>query len=63
MKTGNAISVSNASIYQREQLVLTDVNFNIADGEFVYLVGKVGSGKSSLSQMLNAEIPLVDRQI
>lgn len=63
MTTGNAISVSNASIYQREQLVLTDVNFNIADGEFVYLVGKVGSGKSSLIKTLNAEIPLVDGQI
>jgi cell division transport system ATP-binding protein len=63
MTTGNAISVSNASIYQREQLVLTDVNFNIADGEFVYLVGKVGSGKSSLIKTLNAEIPLIDGQI
>jgi cell division transport system ATP-binding protein len=63
MTTGNAISVSNASIYQREQLVLTDVNFNIADGEFVYLVGKVGSGKSSLIKTLNAEIPLINGQI
>lgn len=63
MTTGNAISVSNASIYQREQLVLTDVNFNVADGEFVYLVGKVGSGKSSLIKTLNAEIPLINGQI
>lgn len=63
MTTGNAISVSNASIYQREQLVLTDVNFNIADGEFVYLVGKVGSGKSSLIKTLNSEIPLISGQI
>jgi cell division transport system ATP-binding protein len=63
MTTGNAISVSNVSIYQREQLVLTDVNFNIADGEFVYLVGKVGSGKSSLIKTLNAEIPLINGQI
>ncbi len=53
-----SISVSNADIYQREQLVLNDVNFQINNGEFVFLIGKVGSGKSSLIKTLNAEIPL-----
>lgn len=59
MATENAIIVRNASIYQREQLVLSDVSFQVAEGEFVYLVGRVGSGKSSLIKTLNAEIPLI----
>lgn len=63
MATENAITVKNASIYQREQLVLSDVSFQIAEGEFVYLVGKVGSGKSSLIKTLNAEIPLIKGEI
>ncbi len=53
-----SISVTNADIFQREQLVLNDVNFQINNGEFVFLIGKVGSGKSSLIKTLNAEIPL-----
>lgn len=53
-----SISVTKADVFQREQLVLTNVNFQIEKGEFVYLVGKVGSGKSSLIKILNAEIPL-----
>lgn len=57
------ISVSNASIFQREQLVLSNVNLNIKKGEMVYLIGKVGSGKSSLIKTLNAEIPLIDGKI
>ncbi len=52
-----SISVTNADIYQREALILSDVNFQINNGEFVYLIGKVGSGKSSLIKTLNAEIP------
>jgi cell division transport system ATP-binding protein len=57
MKT--VISLHNAQIYQREQLVLTDVNFDIQEGEFVYLIGRTGSGKSSLLQTLYAELWLV----
>ena len=53
-----SIYVKNASIFQRENLVLTNVNLKIEKGEFVYLVGKVGSGKSSLIKTLNAELPL-----
>ncbi|MCR9064555.1 MAG: ATP-binding cassette domain-containing protein [Cytophagales bacterium] len=50
------ISVSNADIYQKEKLILSDVNFNVEDGEFVYLIGKTGSGKSSLLKTLYAEL-------
>jgi cell division transport system ATP-binding protein len=58
MENNFSISVANTDIYQREQLVLSDVNFQIQSGEFVYLIGKVGSGKSSLIKTLNAEIPV-----
>lgn len=52
------VSVSNANIYQGENLVLEDVNFTISRGEFVYLVGKTGSGKSSILKTLYGELPL-----
>lgn len=52
------ISFSNASIYQDDFLVLSDVNLEIKKHEFVYLIGKVGSGKSSLIKTINAELPL-----
>jgi cell division transport system ATP-binding protein len=52
------IELTNCTIMQQDHLVLTDVNMSIGKGEFVYLVGKVGSGKSSLIKTLNAQIPL-----
>jgi cell division transport system ATP-binding protein len=50
------ISLTNAYIYQKESLILSDVNFKINDGEFVYLIGKTGSGKSSLLKTLYADL-------
>jgi cell division transport system ATP-binding protein len=58
MKKNLSISINNANIFQRDQLVLTNVNFEIEQNEFVYIIGRVGSGKSSLIKTLNAEIPL-----
>jgi cell division transport system ATP-binding protein len=58
MENNFSISVTDTDIYQREQLVLSQVNFQIQVNEFVYLIGKVGSGKSSLIKTLNAEIPV-----
>jgi cell division transport system ATP-binding protein len=58
MENNFSISVTDTDIYQREQLVLSQVNFQIRVSEFVYLIGKVGSGKSSLIKTLNAEIPV-----
>ena len=58
MEVKNVIEVSQSSIYKRNHLVLTDVNFSLAEGEFVYLIGKTGSGKSSLLKVLYGDLPL-----
>lgn len=52
------VSVKNANIYQGNNLILQDVNFEIGPEEFVYLVGKTGTGKSSLLKTLYGELPL-----
>jgi cell division transport system ATP-binding protein len=46
------VSANNLSVYQQGNLVLADVNFKVSKGEFLYLVGKTGSGKSSLLKMI-----------
>ena len=52
------IEIRNANIYQGNSLILQDVNINIDKGEFVYLVGKTGTGKSSLLKTLYGELPM-----
>lgn len=52
------VSISHANIYQGSNLILQDVNFKVEKGEFVYLVGKTGTGKSSLLKTLYGELPL-----
>lgn len=52
------IKTENVVISQQKNKVLTQVNVEINEGEFVYLIGKVGSGKSSFLKMLYAELPL-----
>ncbi|MBL4658621.1 MAG: ATP-binding cassette domain-containing protein, partial [Flavobacteriales bacterium] len=54
------LQFSNASIFQREHLVLSEVSFTINAGEFVYLVGKTGTGKSSLLKTLYCDLPLAE---
>jgi len=56
------VSIHNANIYQGDNLVLQNVNFNISRGEFVYLVGKTGTGKSSLLKTLYGELTLTEGQ-
>ena len=52
------ITLSNVKVYQQNQLVLDNVWLSMDQGEVAYLVGKTGSGKSSLLKTLYAEIPL-----
>lgn len=61
MSESNVImSIRNAKIFQKDALVLNDVNIDIEKGEFVYLIGKTGSGKSSLLKTCYGELPLVE---
>lgn len=56
------ISLTNVQVYQDKHLILKDVNLEIKSGEFVYMIGKTGSGKSSLLKTLYADIPLKEGQ-
>lgn len=52
------IELRDCTIWQQDHLVLSSVDLTVKSGEFVYLVGRVGSGKSSLIKTLNAQLPL-----
>ncbi|MDX1603051.1 MAG: ATP-binding cassette domain-containing protein [Salinimicrobium sediminis] len=52
--------LKDAAIYQRETLILSEVNIEIQKGEFVYLIGKTGTGKSSFMKTLYGDLPLTE---
>ncbi|MGM9713689.1 MAG: cell division ATP-binding protein FtsE [Prevotella sp.] len=52
------IDYKNATIYQEDKLILENVNFHLDEGEFIYLIGKVGSGKSSLLKTMYGELDI-----
>ena len=52
------VEAHNLNVFQQSNLVLSEVSFRVLAGEFVYLVGKTGSGKSSLLKMLYADLPV-----
>lgn len=58
MSLDTSIKFNNATIFIENHLVLSEVNFQVNKGEFLYLIGKVGSGKTSLIKTINAEYPL-----
>jgi cell division transport system ATP-binding protein len=60
MSLDTIIELSNASIFQKNNMVLSNVTLSIEKGEFVYLIGKTGTGKSSLLKTLYAELPLTE---
>ena len=54
------LHLKDASIYQGDSLVLSDVNVEVNKGDFVYLIGKTGTGKSSFMKTLYGDLPLTD---
>ena len=52
------IRYNNVSVHQSEQIVLKDINLEVGEGEFIYLLGRVGSGKSSLMKTMYGELPI-----
>lgn len=58
MALDNSIEFHNVSISIKDHLVFRDINLTIEKGEFIYIIGKVGSGKTTLIKTINAEIPL-----
>ena len=57
------INLQDVSIFQGDNLVLSNLNVHIHKGEFVYLIGKTGSGKSSLLRTLYADLPLKQGEV
>ncbi len=52
------IEYKNVNVYQEDVCVLSNVNFHVDDGEFIYIIGKVGSGKSSLLKTIYCELDI-----
>lgn len=54
------LSLKNATIYQEDKVILSNVNLEVNRGEFIYIIGKTGSGKSSLMKTLYADLQLTE---
>ena len=54
------IDYQKVNVYQGNTLILSEANFKADEGEFIYIIGKVGSGKSSLLKTMYAELDIYD---
>ncbi len=52
----------NVTIYQEQKVILSNINLEVNHGEFIYIIGKTGSGKSSFMKTLYADLPLTEGQ-
>lgn len=52
----------NVTIYQEDKVILSNINLEVNHGEFIYIIGKTGTGKSSFMKTLYADLPLVEGQ-
>lgn len=62
MNDSTIVSIRNGNIFQGNSLILSNVNFQVSKGEFVYMIGKTGSGKSSLLKTLYGDLYLREGQ-
>ena len=60
VKVSAVIELNQVNIYQSKKLILENVNLTLNETEFAYLIGKTGSGKSSLLKILYGELPLTE---
>ena len=58
----SVLSLQEVAVYQKESMILNEISLEIRPGEFVYLIGKTGSGKSSFMKTLYADLPLKEGQ-
>ena len=58
MESKTLVKLESISVQQAEHTVLKDVNLTIESGELIYLIGKTGSGKSSLLKALYGDLPI-----
>lgn len=56
--TNHIFSIKNGEIFQKDKLILKNVNIHLEKGEFVYLIGRTGTGKSSILKTLYGDLPL-----
>ena len=56
------VDYKKVNVYQGDKLILSEVDFNADEGEFIYIIGKVGSGKSSLLKTMYAELDIYDNE-
>ena len=56
------LSLKDVTIYQENRVILSQVNLEVKEGEFLYIIGKTGTGKSSFMKTLYADLPLIEGQ-
>ena len=59
MQSNIIVQLNEAAVFQDKTLILNDINLTISEGEFSYLIGKTGSGKSSLLKMMYGALPIL----